>query len=434
MVLEEKSLIKMEPENHTVEQPATASSTTTNQTSNIIDEDDLQKLSDKNAAKRKYPPGCPVWYNFQITSKTCLDANFGIVKAVYMNIESGGFIYRVSKAESGDNKKHYFLEDELVFALNCPVSVKVNNEDVDAVIVCPKPGTSERKLSYTVQYILVGNAIQIETGVDYELISFRVVGKKEKGGNSKSTTSKQQQQSNGIQQLPSSTLLDNKKMGDNPVVNLEDQQNSINVRSAIDLPPSANTKSNATDQSNQVTSSVEEKHKKVSSTLPTSATDTSHHKQIINRQSKEQPDTIRRSNSLPQNGISNQTLATAKGSSTQPQTLNRSNSASMVSSSSQLTSGQHTKTQSVSAGTAPPQIDSSAIDKPLSAARSAASRWEPPSAVAQSRSQNATGETPSCRGKWAVSDINGDSFTLTVPMWVTDSTRRSLFRKCLFIS
>jgi len=218
MVLEEKSLIKMEPEN----QVSATSSTATNQTSNIIDEDDLQKLSDKNAAKRKYPPGCPVWYNFQITSKTCLDANFGIVKAVYTNLESGGFIYRVSKAEQGDNKKHYFLEDDLVFALNCPVSVKVNNKDVDAVIVCPKPGTSERKLSYTVQYILVGNAIQIETGVDNELISFRVVGKKEKGSScsTKSTTSKQQQpiqaktngESNGMQQPPSSNPLDNKKM------------------------------------------------------------------------------------------------------------------------------------------------------------------------------------------------------------------------------
>ena len=94
-----------------------------------INEDDLQILSSKNAIKRKYPPGCPVLYNIQ-SSATSFDTCRGIIEAVYINLETNGFVYRIKRAEEDKHKhskeedkhKHYFREDQLDCAMNYPIT------------------------------------------------------------------------------------------------------------------------------------------------------------------------------------------------------------------------------------------------------------------------------------------------------------------------
>ena len=66
---------------------------------------------------------------------------------------------------------------------------------MDGMIVCPKPGKGDRELSYTVQYLLEGNAVKIEAGVDPKQISFRQVLTLEKEKVERtSTTTKQTQE------------------------------------------------------------------------------------------------------------------------------------------------------------------------------------------------------------------------------------------------
>ena len=142
-----------------------------------INEEDLQPLTKKLASRQKYPPGCPVWYNIQSSAKS-LNASHGIVKAVFMDIETRDFCYRISGAEK-DNQKHYFWENELVYAMNCPVRIR----DMDGIIIFPKLARGGKPLSYTVQYLVDGgHTVKVVSEVDPKQISFRQVEKKKEKG------------------------------------------------------------------------------------------------------------------------------------------------------------------------------------------------------------------------------------------------------------
>ena len=159
---------------------------------NDIDEDDLQVLSLKHATKRKFPPTCPVWYSLVKLSQTSLDARVGVVRNVYTNLATGGFVYGVmpvqndadggnvdvTPAEGGDET--FFLEDRLTFAMNCPVTVKGvvkddPNTQINGTVISPKPGG----LAYSVKLLLGGNGIRLEIGVDGNKVSFRKPARQE---------------------------------------------------------------------------------------------------------------------------------------------------------------------------------------------------------------------------------------------------------------
>ncbi|KAL7535849.1 hypothetical protein ACHAWF_005298 [Thalassiosira exigua] len=134
-----------------------------------IDEDDLQILSAKNAAKTKYPPGCPVWHDLRSSSSRQLDGRRGVVDAVYLDIESGARVYRVGAT--------YFLQRELAYAVGCPVRVRgTNDADPEKVtegsVVCPKPGRGDGEASYSIQFVW-GTLVRVKLGVEGDKISYR---------------------------------------------------------------------------------------------------------------------------------------------------------------------------------------------------------------------------------------------------------------------
>jgi len=154
-----------------------------------IDEDDLQILSSKHSSKRKYPPACPVWYSLSSKNKS-LNACRGTVKAVYTNLETGGFVYHIitkryyqrngntdgdmTTTATENSQKLFLSEDQLSYAMNCPVKVKgINKNDpdkeIDGTILCPRPKDS----SYSVMLYLDDNYVRVELGVLPGQITFR---------------------------------------------------------------------------------------------------------------------------------------------------------------------------------------------------------------------------------------------------------------------
>eukprot|EP00584_Thalassiosira_punctigera_P026856 CAMPEP_0172579216 /NCGR_PEP_ID=MMETSP1067-20121228/139130_1 /TAXON_ID=265564 ORGANISM="Thalassiosira punctigera, Strain Tpunct2005C2" /NCGR_SAMPLE_ID=MMETSP1067 /ASSEMBLY_ACC=CAM_ASM_000444 /LENGTH=279 /DNA_ID=CAMNT_0013371927 /DNA_START=69 /DNA_END=905 /DNA_ORIENTATION=+ len=123
-------------------------------------------------------------------SQKRLEGRRGVVRRVYMNVDSGGIVYKVEKSPLADDHdgdassrareggSEYLPEDQLAYAMSCPVMVKGMLEgepekELGGVIVCPKPGKGDRKLSYTVQLLLGGNCFRVELGVKTEQIAFR---------------------------------------------------------------------------------------------------------------------------------------------------------------------------------------------------------------------------------------------------------------------
>lgn len=155
----------------------------------VANEDDLVPLLPNQQSKRRFPPGCPVWFGFSNPSTKQLDAAHGVVKAVHTNIEAGGFVYEVG----GGPKGVFLTEDQLAFAGNCPVRVKgvVEKEpgrELEGRIVCPKPGRGGRKLTYTVQFTIESGRVRIEMGIESEQISYRAEDRPSEGKASKEKT------------------------------------------------------------------------------------------------------------------------------------------------------------------------------------------------------------------------------------------------------
>jgi len=192
--------IKKEPDdndNETATNHSITQATTIMTTQPTINEEDLIQIkSSKHLINRKYPPGCPIWYNFQYP-----DANYSKVKQIYTNLATTPpeYVYRLRGIEDAENKHIYFREHELLYAPNCTVKVKKvecitnENEAVDGIILCPEQRDyNTGKVSYTVQYRLensstdnnhqpttYGQALQIERGVDEDRISYRESKKEE---------------------------------------------------------------------------------------------------------------------------------------------------------------------------------------------------------------------------------------------------------------
>eukprot|EP00579_Thalassiosira_antarctica_P009739 CAMPEP_0201920362 /NCGR_PEP_ID=MMETSP0903-20130614/8986_1 /ASSEMBLY_ACC=CAM_ASM_000552 /TAXON_ID=420261 /ORGANISM="Thalassiosira antarctica, Strain CCMP982" /LENGTH=954 /DNA_ID=CAMNT_0048457085 /DNA_START=96 /DNA_END=2963 /DNA_ORIENTATION=- len=163
-----------------------------------IDEEDLQILSSKHAAKAKYPPGCPVWYDLKRASLKRLDACHGIVVSVYIDLETGIRVYKVVKTSSSEGEQPFVWQDQLAYAMDCPVLVKgmVDNEpnkELEGIILCLRTARGDRKLSYSVRFLLEGNnRVRVELGVETDQITFRKVEtKKESVATSISTNNRE---------------------------------------------------------------------------------------------------------------------------------------------------------------------------------------------------------------------------------------------------
>ena len=147
-------------------------------------------------------------------------------------------------------------------------------------------------------------------------------------------------------------------------------------------------------------------------------------RQTIGQQTTTQQDIIKRSNSLPESKTS--TI------NEQPHTIKRSNSAAIPAISSHTNSTKHQPNKPHSA-TAPAAISQmqGLLDKPLTAGR----RWEPPTSVSEMNREPINGDVINAnqneaqpQGRWTLSNKGDGSCVLTVPLWVTETTK-SLFCK-----
>lgn len=145
-----------------------------------IDMDNLQPLAPKFAASSKFPVGCKVWCNLRRSFKTeCRLAKSASVLEVYIHVENGRRVYRV-KSETTTQYEQSLYEDQLVYAINCPVNVTNvdTKEMVDGFIIYPElpevqNGVNmKQNVSYVVQY-LEENRVRIEHGVAAERIKYR---------------------------------------------------------------------------------------------------------------------------------------------------------------------------------------------------------------------------------------------------------------------
>lgn len=142
-----------------------------------IDVDKLQPLAPKFALLSKYPVGCKVWYNLRLSSETKqMQAKNARVEEVYIHFENGRRVYKV-KSEVLSKNNMFFYEDQLVFAISCPVTVtKMDMEEaLDGVVVYlerEKSIDGRWQVTYTIQYS-VEDDITIEPGVAADRIKCR---------------------------------------------------------------------------------------------------------------------------------------------------------------------------------------------------------------------------------------------------------------------
>lgn len=163
--------------------------------SSEIDEDNLVQLSENQASKKAYPPGCPVWYAFnnsnQSDGRRTLAAKCGVVSAVFIDLSTKAFVFGVVPAKAAAGSKSnvqrqiYVLEENLAYSRNCPVTVRVseesNSKELQGVILCPRPPNKRENRALTYSVAILASADKeysedcawVELGVPCELISFR---------------------------------------------------------------------------------------------------------------------------------------------------------------------------------------------------------------------------------------------------------------------
>ena len=322
-------------------------------------------------------------------------------------------------------------EDELVYALNCPVKVESLGTAVDGTIVCPKPGKGDRELSYTVQYLLKGNSVKIELGVDPEQISFRQVLtlEKEKAERPSTTTKQTQETKQDETQKAGDNGTEN---GGNSLSQSESQNGGIEkpsdtpIAGASLLVPNSRSMINGTEGG--------DKH---NNTKPNQDDTFSINK--TSAASAAKPDSqnpVLKHNGHNHSGVSISSLQSSaipvsQASANMPTqkqpfdriqspTVKRSNSASMPNTTSTLS---HTMNRS------------NTMANTTSSTNNPGGRWEPPRdsypTAATTHKQGEVKASPSIGGtpaheplpKGTWEDANDGSSTLTVPMWVTDSTK-----------
>ena len=159
-------------------EPSDVFSVETDSEGDDIDIDKLQPLAPKFASLSKFPVGCKVWYNLRCLPATKhLQAKSAHVEEVSIHFENGRRVYTV-KSETSSEHKTSFYEDQLVYAISCPVKVtKIDDADetLDGVVVYverQKGIDGRQQVTYAVQYS-VENYIAIESGVLADRIKYR---------------------------------------------------------------------------------------------------------------------------------------------------------------------------------------------------------------------------------------------------------------------
>ncbi|KAK1740371.1 hypothetical protein QTG54_009321 [Skeletonema marinoi] len=142
-----------------------------------IDIDKLQPLAPKFASLSKFPVGCKVWYDLRCAPKTNhLQAKSARVEEVFIHFENGRRVYKV-KSEAAYEHGMCLYEDQLVYAISCPVRVTKlgTDETMDGVVVYlrrEKGSDGRRQIIYAVQYS-TENCMTIESGVAADRIKYR---------------------------------------------------------------------------------------------------------------------------------------------------------------------------------------------------------------------------------------------------------------------
>ena len=134
----------------------------------------------------KYPPSCPVWYGLSSKSSSKrVDARRGVVKSVYIHEDaSAPRVYKITNASGVDR---LLWQDQLVYAMDCPVHVKgmiENNSEgeLEGVIMCPKVSEENAKVSYSVLFVSESDGVRLELEVEADEVSFRNVVESEGSG------------------------------------------------------------------------------------------------------------------------------------------------------------------------------------------------------------------------------------------------------------
>jgi len=152
--------------------------------------DNLFLLTTDQADKMSFPEGCCVIYNFQpsrSTSTNTMTTNVrkGIVKSVSLNTDKKRFEFRIQRSDSANSEPILddAIEDDIAYAIHCPVMVKAScnaassgiEDGVEGVILFAKPvndGSGNMRMSYIVQYVMQGNLLRMEEGVVADRISY----------------------------------------------------------------------------------------------------------------------------------------------------------------------------------------------------------------------------------------------------------------------
>ncbi|KAL3804656.1 hypothetical protein HJC23_008471 [Cyclotella cryptica] len=146
-------------------------------------EADLIAYSTEQASKLSYPVGCPVWYiyNGDASPDSVLSkVRHGKVNAVAMNVATRSFVYKIEKTTGEEGEApavDLVLEDNIAYAVSCPVQVTIEDKEFDGEVICPsdlKDFTGNDK-TYSVMLVNNGNMLRIEHGVSSRQIKYRGV-------------------------------------------------------------------------------------------------------------------------------------------------------------------------------------------------------------------------------------------------------------------
>ncbi|KAL7489261.1 hypothetical protein ACHAW6_014833 [Cyclotella cf. meneghiniana] len=153
----------------------------------IVFESELIAYSTEQASKLSYPVGCPVWYTYNgdVSSDSILSkVRHGKVNSVAMNVATRSFVYKIEKANADEGEAvtvDLVLEDNIAYAVSCPVRVTMEDGVFDGEVICPadlKDFTGNDK-RYSVMLVKRGNILRIEHDVSSQQIKYREVNQKE---------------------------------------------------------------------------------------------------------------------------------------------------------------------------------------------------------------------------------------------------------------
>ena len=145
-------------------------------------------------SKIRYPVGCPVWYNirYSIPCSKYVLAEKGVVRSVFFHEDTKTMRYTLEKQQSPEtrigqsvvNNLESVKEEDIAFAIRCPVQLAVNdgsNTKVDGEIINVRPAITNchgaRKILYTVLLHESGDnggGVRIEDNVQADRVCYRL--------------------------------------------------------------------------------------------------------------------------------------------------------------------------------------------------------------------------------------------------------------------